>query len=69
MELIKIVNYQKPYVSKLDGKEHPSTDIYLELDTPNGKERVAINAKWPKNYRDRALLDAHSKVEIIRKAE
>lgn len=69
MELIKTVNYQKSYLGKTDGKEHPSTDIYLELDTPNGKERVAIVVKWPKNYRDRALLDANCKVEIIRKAE
>lgn len=63
--LLKIVNYDKTYVSKKDGTTKPSVDYYLELETPNGLQRVAIQQKWSNNYHDRVLLESNAKLVTV----
>lgn len=63
--LLKIVNYDKTYVSKKDGTSKPSVDFYLEFDTPNGLQRVAIQRKWANNYHDGVLLESNAKLITV----
>ena len=55
MEIIKVVNNEKKYVSAKDKKEYPSVNFYLVLD--NG-QWVAIRPSFSKGY---TMLDCVAK--------
>lgn len=71
MELIKIVNYKKPYLGK-DGKQHPSQNLYLREVINGNVINVAIDSPYRGradlvNFlrRDYGILDLLAKVETI----
>lgn len=75
MNLVKIVNYEKPYKGK-DGKDHPSVNYYLEfsLATDNGglgkTSRISIVPKFDKSLRDWYALDTVAELRVVgKKAE
>lgn len=69
IKLEKVVNYRKPYLGK-DGKERPSTALYLVFPTPNGEKRVCIKATFAKDRpSDAWYLDYFATPVIIRKED
>lgn len=75
MELIKIVNYKKPYVGR-DGKKHPSQNLYLREVINGNVVNVAVDSPYRgradlANYlrRDYGIMDLLAKVEKIGSVE
>ena len=70
IKLEKIVNYRKPYMGK-DGKERPSTQLYLVIPLPNdGEKRIAIKPAFgDKRPSDYTYLEMVAKVVTLRPEE
>lgn len=71
MQLVKVVNYKRKYISKIDGKEHPSVTYYIKADlatseAPAKVVTLAIMPKFDKNRSDWFKLDTLAKVEVVR---
>lgn len=70
MQLIKLVNYKRPYIGKTDGKRHPSITYVLKEDiatasNPAATLSVAVYPKFDKSKRDWFNLDTMAKTETI----
>lgn len=62
MNIIKVINHQKPYIGR-DGNPHPSVNFYVEVEMNGNPCRVAIRPSFPKGA---YILDLVAEKSVIK---